>query len=48
MCFWTILTEVLYWKLEMCSNLVNLMCFDLLVNYDWLLNFSLVQHMREL
>ena len=43
MCFWTVLTEVFYWNFEMFSNVVNLMCFDLLVNYEWLLNFSLVQ-----
>jgi hypothetical protein len=27
----------------MFSNVVNMMCFDLLVNYEWLLNFSFVQ-----
>jgi len=43
MCFWTVLTEIFYWNFEMFSNVVNLMCFDLLVNYEWLLNFSLVQ-----
>ena len=39
MCFWavlTVLTVVFYWNFEMCSN-VNLMCLDLLVNYEWLI-----------
>ena len=46
MCFLTVLTEIFYWNFEVFSNVVNFMCFDLQVTYEWLLNFSLVQQLN--